>query len=140
MEHGEVGVLRRRPRLELAALEVAAEPVAVLEVEARRETPRPDVRRDDDRQLEPPPPPLGRVPARDREEPLDESPLLLPGRRTGRHGEHVEVALRPDAAEDGGAEEIGADDVLPEHLAHELDDALELTGVLPAEHGRVSRR
>jgi hypothetical protein len=42
--------------------------------------------------------------------------------------------------EDGGAEQVDTENVWPEHLAHELDDALELTRVLPAEHASVSRR
>jgi hypothetical protein len=139
-EHGEIRILVRRPRLHLPALEGAAQPVAVLEVEARREAPRPHLRRHDDGQLDPTPPPLRRAPARDRQEPLDHAPLLVQRRRPRRYGEQVEVALRAQAAEDGGAEQVDTENVWPEHLAHELDDALELTRVLPAEHASVSRR
>jgi hypothetical protein len=62
-----------------------------------------------------------------------------PASSARRYGEQVEVALRAQAAEDGGAEQVDAENVWPEHLARELDDALELTRVL-AEHASVSRR
>ena len=98
--------------------ELAAPPVAVLEVERAV---------DRDRQLEP-----LRLP-RERQQRVDEPRLLGPRGRPPRNDEHVEVALRPQPAEDGRAEQVGTDDVGPEHLGDEAEEAAQL--LLVRVHG-----
>ncbi len=121
----EVRVHRRPQGLDVAALELGAQPLAVLEVEARRIAPGPDLRLHDDRHLDRPQSPR-RHRAGDGEQPLDEASLLLERHPPSRHDQHVEVAARPQPSENGRAVEIGADEILREHVANCGEHPLEL--------------
>jgi len=89
----DVGIRGRRQRLDLAALERCAVPLAELEVKQRRVPPRFDVGLGHDRHFHGP-----RALARDCQQALSEPPLLLDCRRTPGEDEDVEVAPRPQLA------------------------------------------
>ena len=104
-----------------AALELLAQPFAVLEVHRRRIAPRPDLRLDDDRELD-----RARPAARDLEEVLDDPSLFVERRAPLRNDEEIEVAARPKPAEDGRTEEIRAGEVRSEDLAQAVEGLLDL--------------
>jgi len=89
----DVGIRGRRQRLDLAALERCAVPLAELEVERRRVPPGLDVGLGHDRHFHGP-----RALARGCQQALSEPPLLLNRRRTPGEDEDVDVAPRPQLA------------------------------------------
>jgi len=100
-QRGEIGVRPGRPRREAAALERAAPPLPVLEVEPWRVAPGPDLGFDDDRQLDAAPHSVRSAPPRDGEQAIDETLLLLARGLPFRDDEQVEIASWLQAAQDG---------------------------------------
>ena len=116
-----------------AGLVVVAPPLAVQELDARRVAPRPDVRLDQDRQLDRPPRATPGAPPRDLEQAIDEGAPLGLGRRSVDHREDIDVARRAEAAEHGRAMQVRADERLTKHVT---DDRHDLVG----DGRRVERR